>query len=297
MIHAKGALRDSHEYNRFMILAAVWTIYSLPLVWYGVKKHVPPLLYSGLCAFALAVLLGGIRGITFEPIEKFISLMNVRAIVLFLIIIGTFAHFQWLRKYRQTYNWAGKALGVLQIILVLLILDLVTGEIWDYFGKSISLLSKPLLSSGFLSELSRLTNLRQLSISGSWLIYSIILMGIGIWQRIPRLRIISIVLFGATILKIFIYDLSFLETLYRIFSFVGLGLILLATSYLYQRYKAVIFETGRTETDEKFGSEFSTESFRKGPEEEIAKDEALPKFRTREEYERWKAEKMKNVKE
>ncbi len=297
MIHAKGALRDSHEYNRFMILAAVWTIYSLPLVWYGVKKHVPPLLYSGLCAFALAVLLGGIRGITFEPIEKFISLMNVRAIVLFLIIIGAFAHFQWLRKYRQTYSWARKALGVLQIILVLLILDLVTGEIWDYFGKPISLLSKPLLSSGFLSELSRLTNLRQLSISGSWLIYSIILMGIGIWQRIPRLRIISIVLFGATILKIFIYDLSFLETLYRIFSFVGLGLILLATSYLYQRYKAVIFETGRIETDEKFGSEFSTESFRKGPEEEIAKDEASPKFRTREEYERWKAEKMKNVKE
>ena len=53
---------------------------------------------------------------------------------------------------------------------------------------------------------------------------------------------------------------------------------------------------GRTETDEKFGSEFSKESFRKGPEEEVAKDWASPKFRTREEYERWKAEKLKNVK-
>ena len=47
-------------------------------------------------------------------------------------------------------------------------------------------------------------------------------------------------LFGFTILKIFIYDLSFLDTLYRIFSFVALGLILLTVSYLYQRYRAII---------------------------------------------------------
>ncbi|MCJ7784906.1 MAG: DUF2339 domain-containing protein, partial [Desulfobacterales bacterium] len=89
--------------------------------------------------------------------------------------------------------------------------------------------------------LTRLTNLRHLSLSGSWLVYSIILMIIGIWRRIQRLRIIAIVLFGITILKIFIYDLSFLQALYRIFSFVGLGVMLLATSYLYQRYKTFIF--------------------------------------------------------
>jgi uncharacterized membrane protein len=51
------------------------------------------------------------------------------------------------------------------------------------------------------------------------------------------------VLFGITILKIFVYDLSFLETTYRIGSFIGLGLILLAVSYVYQRYKALIFGT------------------------------------------------------
>ena len=59
---------------------------------------------------------------------------------------------------------------------------------------------------------------------------------------------ISIVLFGLAILKIFIYDLSFLDTLYRIFSFLGLGLILLAVSYLYQRYRVVIFGGKNPET-------------------------------------------------
>ena len=53
-------------------------------------------------------------------------------------------------------------------------------------------------------------------------------------------RVMAIVLFGITILKIFLYDLSFLETLYRIVSFVALGVILLGVSYAYQRYKHVL---------------------------------------------------------
>jgi uncharacterized membrane protein len=64
---------------------------------------------------------------------------------------------------------------------------------------------------------------------------------LGFWCRIQRLRIAAILLSVVTILKIFIYDLSFLETLYRIFSFIGLGLILLITSYFYHRFRSVIF--------------------------------------------------------
>ncbi len=63
----------------------------------------------------------------------------------------------------------------------------------------------------------------------------------------------AFVLFGITILKIFIYDLSFLETLYRIFSFIGLGVVLLVVSYLYQHYKDVIFQeqpNEKAETEE-----------------------------------------------
>jgi uncharacterized membrane protein len=70
-------------------------------------------------------------------------------------------------------------------------------------------------------------------------------MVLGIWKRVRLLRVVAFVLFGITILKIFIYDLSFLETLYRIFSFIGLGVILLAVSYLYQRYKGIILEDSK----------------------------------------------------
>jgi len=64
----------------------------------------------------------------------------------------------------------------------------------------------------------------------------------GPLEEAAELRLQAIALFGIAILKIFIYDLSFLETLYRIFSFVGLGVVLLAVSYLYQRYRHVILQ-------------------------------------------------------
>ncbi len=73
-------------------------------------------------------------------------------------------------------------------------------------------------------------------------------MPLGIWKRARVVRIEAIVLFGVSILKIFIYDLSFLDTLYRTFSFVGLGVILLAVSYLYQRYGGIILRPGERDS-------------------------------------------------
>lgn len=57
------------------------------------------------------------------------------------------------------------------------------------------------------------------------------------------MRFGSIGLFGFIILKIFVYDLSFPQGLYRSVSFAGLGMILLAVSYLYGRYHSLLLET------------------------------------------------------
>ncbi len=239
MLNQTGEMRAGLHFNRSMILAAVWVFYSLPTGWYGLRKNILSVLYCGLGVLGLSVLLGIVQGITFVPILNFTPLMNLRASVLVLIILGSSLHARWLRNRRQSHGWIEKALAIFQVVVVLLIFLLITGEILDFFGKAIFLLKDKTIASA--GEFARLANLRHLSLSGSWLVYSIILLIIGIWRRIQRLRIIAIVLFGITILKIFIYDLSFLQTLYRIFSFVGLGVMLLATSYLYQRYKTFIF--------------------------------------------------------
>ena len=92
------------------------------------------------------------------------------------------------------------------------------------------------------TEYLSLTNLQQLILSSSWLVVSIILIGVGIWKRSQVIRLTSIIMFGIAVRKIFLYDLSYLETLYRIFSFIGLGIILLITSFIYQNYKHLIFD-------------------------------------------------------
>jgi len=211
--------------------------YSLLLVWSGLQRKASPILYSGLGALVLAVALGVVKGVTFNPIEGFTPALNLRFAVLVFVIVGLLVQAAWLKNSRQDYAWSHTALMVLYVASVLLIFELVTVETKDSFERAIRV-SSQIVSS---TEITRLRNLQQLALSGVWLLYSIILMTVGIWRRTTALRMMAMVLFGVTILKIFIYDLSFLETLYRIFSFIGLGLILLVVSYLYQRYKAVIF--------------------------------------------------------
>ena len=80
-------------------------------------------------------------------------------------------------------------------------------------------------------------NLIELTRSMSWLAYSVLLFAIGMLRRMAAPRYAAIFLFSITILKIFITDLSFLEIPYRIVSFMVLGLILLAVSYIYQSRK------------------------------------------------------------
>jgi uncharacterized membrane protein len=90
-------------------------------------------------------------------------------------------------------------------------------------------------------------NAIQLSLSSVWIAYGIIIMILGFMRRSRPMRIGSIILLGVSILKVFLYDLRFLEQPYRIVSFIALGVILLLASYLYQRYKHIILEGASSE--------------------------------------------------
>jgi uncharacterized membrane protein len=188
----------------------------------------------------LGIILAVVIGISYIPIEEFELAFNFRALMLTLLLIGTSAHIVLLRKNEIDYDWLEDIYKILQIVLVVLVLTLITGEVKDYYNRGIFLLNSN--SSDYSELLSKLENLQQMLLSSSWLVVSSILIVIGIWKKIQIIRVTAIILFGASILKIFIYDLSFLETIYRIISFIGLGLILLAASFAYQKYKKFIFD-------------------------------------------------------
>ena len=66
------------------------------------------------------------------------------------------------------------------------------------------------------------------------------MVGRGIWRKRKVLRLLGITLFGITLVKLFLFDLGDISTLGKIIAFVGLGVLLLVISFLYQKFKDVI---------------------------------------------------------
>ena len=93
---------------------------------------------------------------------------------------------------------------------------------------------KFLLKSGGLTAAALAGNLGTWGIEG----VSLLLAGFPLRERV--LRLAGLALFFVCVLKLFVYDLRELETLYRIFSFIALGLILLGVSWIYTRFRGHI---------------------------------------------------------
>jgi uncharacterized membrane protein len=103
------------------------------------------------------------------------------------------------------------------VIAQIATLGLLTGEIHAYWGPY----------EGHFA--------RELMVSVTWGIYATALIVIGLWKRYAAIRYFAILLFSVTILKVFFADMADLDRAYRVASIIGLGILLLVTSYLYTR--------------------------------------------------------------
>jgi uncharacterized membrane protein len=72
-----------------------------------------------------------------------------------------------------------------------------------------------------------------------WLLYGIALLAIGIALHQTVIRYASLAMLLVTAGKVFLIDMSDLTGLYRVASFLGLGLSLVGIGYLYQRFVQV----------------------------------------------------------
>jgi hypothetical protein len=98
-------------------------------------------------------------------------------------------------------------------------------EIWDFFGRMRSL--------GMDRSLAQ-----ELALSTFWLLYALGLLVAGMQRRSAPTRWQALVLLAVVIVKVFLFDLSFLDRFYRIMSFLLLGVVLLLISFFYQRRAA-----------------------------------------------------------
>ncbi len=113
-----------------------------------------------------------------------------------------------------------------------------------FYGSLLWLTSSELLN---WADILRLADADKLGLSIWWGIYALVLVIIGIAQRKKHLRIGAIVLFAVTLVKLFFYDIASLGTISKTVVFVSLGILLLIISFLYNKYKHLIFDENEAE--------------------------------------------------
>ncbi|HLG41451.1 MAG TPA: DUF2339 domain-containing protein, partial [Chitinophagaceae bacterium] len=86
-------------------------------------------------------------------------------------------------------------------------------------------------------DIARSTQSYKLGLSILWGVYSLVLISLGILKKKKHLRIAAIALFALTLIKLFFYDISHLDTIAKTIVFVSLGILLLIISFLYNKYK------------------------------------------------------------
>lgn len=91
----------------------------------------------------------------------------------------------------------------------------------------------------------------KLGLSIIWGLFALSLVVLGIRKKQKHLRLAGIVLFLVTLLKLFLYDLAGSGTITKTISFISLGVLLLVVSFLYNKYKEVLFGEANRIVDER----------------------------------------------
>ena len=77
---------------------------------------------------------------------------------------------------------------------------------------------------------------RDMTYSIAWALFAFPLLLAGFWRKLPACRYAGLALMSLTLLKLFLHDLSQLNQLYRIGALMGVAIIVIAASVLYQKF-------------------------------------------------------------
>jgi uncharacterized membrane protein len=224
--------------GRVFTLALVWTIYATCAFLVGAWRNARAWRWGGLALQAFTLPLVFANLIYYDAAWH--ALILNRTFAVFAVYVAAL----WL--ITRTYARSGKdfeeALTMRRIATVaanLLAIVALSAQAAGYYEAKITeelSRSTPVLGSDdFPAPLGNLALAKQLSLSVVWGLYASGLLIVGQLRGLVLLRVMGLALLSLTILKAFFWDLSSLDRIYRIISFIMLGAILLVVSYFYQR--------------------------------------------------------------
>ncbi len=206
-----------------------WFVEAAVLLGVGSRFKVAFLKNASIVALGL----GLIRLIAIDNFHTTQLVFNAR-FATYLVAIAVFGGIAW--QLREEHGTKHKAFAICILCINLLALWGLNLEIADYFSRQYMAASAR--NAGYLGDdldWRETTRGRDFSYSALWMIYGGIALVIGFWRKLAFLRWQALVLIALTIGKVFLYDLKNLTGALRVLSFIGLGVLLMAISFLYQK--------------------------------------------------------------
>jgi len=213
-----------------------WAAEFVTLIWLSFALRMPQFRnYS----YAVFVVMAG-RLLLFDTridLQTFQVVFNERFLAFVVSIAAAYLCAYLLWRQRKTFLEWGIPASTFLVAANFFSLWLLSFEAWNYFGSQIATLTP---AEATRSAIDALRNAQNLSLTALWAIYAAVGLVIGIAKRWRIVRLSALALLAVPILKVFIYDVWVLEQVYRIAAFVGLGLLLIVSAYLYNRYSKSI---------------------------------------------------------
>jgi len=88
-------------------------------------------------------------------------------------------------------------------------------------------------------DLSRVPNTFKLGLTILWGVYALFMIILGLSKDEKFIRVTGIVIFGITVLKLFVYDMAGMSTISKTIVMISLGALMLISSFLYNRRKKI----------------------------------------------------------
>lgn len=226
------------------LLAATWTVQAVVLVAFGAHSGSRLARFTGVALLLLAIFqalvvefqLGAFQpGAAYHPGRLFLS---GESALLALQVIAAVVTARLLPSTDPTMRTVRQALFVVAHIVAIVWLTMETLAVFEAEPGSWSI---------------RLREERAFAVTAVWAVYAAGALVGGVIGRSLLNRLVSVGLFGVVILKLVFSDLWLVGPLYRTIAFIGLGVVLLAGSFVYHRFRGFILEgrddgTGRAES-------------------------------------------------
>jgi uncharacterized membrane protein len=218
------------ENTRQLTLTALWSLYGAAALVIGILRRLKLLRLAALMLLGLAVLKVIMADAGYYAAVWHTPIFN-QTFASFALLIAALSAGAWFYARAEGVDESERAIAlpVITVAANLLAIIALSLEARGYFEAGIRERGEA------FGELRNLQLGARLSLSVIWALYGGAMLMAGIWRRSPVLRVMALVLLGLTIFKVFLIDLSSLERIYRIISFIVLGAILLTVSFLYQQ--------------------------------------------------------------